>query len=54
MKISICALYCKHVIDVLSDMLKKLDSYEQDCNDLEEKLFESYIVLEKLLQYEIN
>lgn len=46
-------MYCKYVIKTLSNSIKKLIN-KNDCDELlENKLYEAYIKLEKLLNIEI-
>lgn len=47
-------MYCKYVIDVLSNAILKIRSIKVNDELLEDELFESYIKLEKLLEQEIS
>lgn len=46
------SMYCKFVIDTLSISIKKLNIKNKNYDILEDKLYESYIKLEKILNTE--
>ena len=54
MKFYVSHMYCKYVIDTISITLKKNCDKKQNCILLEDKLYESYLMLEKLLNQEIS
>ncbi len=45
-------MYCKFVIDTLSKASLKLQLFKVRDVNLEDKLYDSYIYLEKILDYE--
>lgn len=46
------SMYCKYVIDTINNNIQKLKLKNRDSNILEDKLYESYITLEKILKTE--
>lgn len=47
-------MYCKYVIDILCSNIKKLISKNESSDALDDKLYESYLELEKLLAAEFH
>ena len=45
-------LYCKYVIKIISNSMKKLKRNSDTYNELEEKLYESYLKLEEIINTE--
>ena len=45
-------LYCKYVINIISNSMKKLKRKSDTYNELEEKLYESYLKLEEIINTE--
>ena len=45
-------LYCKYVINIISNSMKKLKRNSDTYNELEEKLYESYLKLEEIINTE--
>ena len=45
-------LYCKYVINIISNSMKKLKRNSDTYNELEEKLYESYLKLEEIINME--
>lgn len=46
-------MYCKYVIDTIYASLKKSMCKNHEYDELNDKLYESYLMLEKLLDVEI-
>ncbi len=47
-------LYCKYVISIINDSIKKL-KYNSDLNkELDDKLYESYLKLEEIINNEFS
>ena len=47
-------MYCKYVIALLCSRKRKLVSKNENCDMLDDKLYESYLELEKLLHAEFH
>ena len=47
-------LYCKYVIDSLCNYLKKIKPNSKLCEDLDDKIFETYLKLEEILKFETS
>ena len=45
-------LYCKYVISIISNSMKKLKRNSDTYNELDEKLYESYLKLEEIINTE--
>lgn len=45
-------LYCKYVINIISNSMKKLKRNTDTYNELDEKLYESYLKLEEIINTE--
>lgn len=45
-------LYCKYVINIISNSMKKLKRNSDTYNELDEKLYESYLKLEEIINTE--
>ena len=45
-------LYCKYVINIISNSMKKLKRNTDTYNELDEKLYESYLKLEEIIETE--
>lgn len=45
-------MYCKFVIEILSSKIKKLVNSSENYDILDDRLYESYLKLEKLLDAE--
>lgn len=45
-------LYCKYVINIISNSMKKLKRKTDTYNELDEKLYESYLKLEEIINTE--
>lgn len=45
-------LYCKYVINIINDSMKKLKRNTDTYNELDEKLYESYLKLEEIINTE--
>ena len=45
-------LYCKYVINIISNSMKKLKRNTDIYNELDEKLYESYLKLEEIINTE--
>ena len=45
-------LYCKYVINIISNNMKKLKRNTDTYNELDEKLYESYLKLEEIINTE--
>lgn len=48
------SMYCKFVIDVLNSGIEKLKLKNENYDILEDKLYESYVQLEKILNAEFH
>ena len=46
--------YCKYVIDIINKNLKKMKGNADLYNPLDEKLYESYLKLEKIINAEFK
>ena len=47
-------LYCKYVISILSNSIKKINVNNETYNEIDDKLYESYLKLEKILELEFS
>lgn len=45
-------LYCKYVINIINNSMKKLKRNTDTYNELDEKLYESYLKLEEIINTE--
>ena len=45
-------LYCKYVINIINNSMKKLKRNSDTYNELDEKLYESYLKLEEIINTE--
>ncbi len=52
MKFCASRMYCKYVINILNNAIKKIRSKRLEDKLLEDELFESYLKLEELLEQE--
>lgn len=47
-------LYCKYVINVISNSIKKLNINTESYKELEDRLYESYLKLEEIINAEFS
>lgn len=45
-------MYCKYVINIINNTIKKIKPTDKNYKLLEDKLYKSYLKLEKILNYE--
>ena len=49
MKFKISSMYCKYVIKILDNALKSLNKEDKNYDIIDQRLYESYLNLEKIL-----
>lgn len=47
-------LYCKYVINIISNSIKKLNANTETYKELDDRLYESYLKLEEIMNTEFS